>query len=79
MKEMRKNFKFIKDLINKDGQTIKKDTEISIVGTHIFMYNGCYGGEIIDPIIYNNMFDFIQQELKTPCYLKEIPVPYNKC
>ena len=76
---IQKRFIFVRDFISNEGQKIPKGTQIEIVGDNIFMYNGTVGGQIIDPLIYNMLHDFIEKEYQNPTFLKEVVVPINKC
>lgn len=75
---MRKRFVFTKDFTNSAGATIKKDTVIDIIGQNIFMESNTYGGQVIDPYMYESLHQFIEDEYRHPNYLREVPVPYNK-
>ena len=75
---MRKRFVFTKDFTNNAGGTINKGTTIDIIDQNIFMESNTFGGQIIDPYMYESLHKFIEDEYRTPNYLKEIPVPYNK-
>lgn len=75
---MRKRFVFIKDFTIGAGATINKGTTIDIVDQNIFMESNTFGGQVIDPYMYESLHRFIEDEYRKPNYLKEIPVPYNK-
>lgn len=75
---VQKRFVFVKDFSNVAGGIIPKGTTINIVGQNIFMDSNTFGGQIIDPMMYEMLHQFIEQEYKRPNYLKEVPVPYNK-
>jgi hypothetical protein len=77
---MRKRLKFLKDCPLSTGAIIQKDTIIDIIGTNIFIYDKLgQGGQVLDSRTYNTLFDFIEDEVRKPNFLKEIPIPYNKC
>lgn len=77
---MRKRFKFLKDCPLSTGAVIQKDTIIDIIGINIFVYDKLgQGGQVIDPRSYDTLFKFIEDEVRTPNFLKEVPIPYNKC
>lgn len=75
---MMKRFVFTKDFVNNTGATINKGTTIDIVDQNIFMESNTFGGQVIDPYMYESLHRFIEDEYRNPNYLKEIPVPYNK-
>lgn len=75
---IQKRFKFVKDFSNVAGGIIPKGTTIDIVGQNIFMQSRTFGGQIIDPTMYEMLHTFIEQEYHHPNFLIEIPVPYNK-
>lgn len=75
---MRKRFVFVKDFTNGAGEKIKRGTVIDIMDNNILMESNTFGGQVIDPVLYNNLHDFIEEEYMHPNYLKEVPVPYNK-
>lgn len=75
---MMKRFVFTKDFVNNAGATINKGTTIDIVDQNIFMESNTFGGQVIDPYMYESLHRFIEDEYRKPNYLKEIPVPYNK-
>lgn len=75
---VRKRFVFTKDFSNVSGGIINKGTVIDIVGENIFMESNTFGGQVIDPYMYESLHRFIEDEYKKPNYLKEVPVPYNK-
>ena len=75
---MMKRFVFIKDFTIGSGATINKGTTIDIVDQNIFMESNTFGGQVIDPYMYDSLHKFIEDEYRHPNYLKEVPVPYNK-
>ena len=81
---IRKRFVFVKNFSNVAGGIINAGTTIDIVGENIFMESNTFGGQVIDPYMYESLHKFIedqyQYEKRTghPDYLKEVPVPYNK-
>lgn len=75
---VRKRFVFVKNFSNVAGGIINAGTTIDIVGENIFMESNTFGGQVIDPYMYESLHQFIEQEYAHPNYLKEIPVPYNK-
>jgi hypothetical protein len=81
---VRKRFVFVKDFSNVAGGIINKGTTIDIVGQNIFMESNTFGGQVIDPYMYESLHKFIEDQANyearfgRPDYLHEIPVPYNK-
>lgn len=75
---VRKRFVFTKDFSNVSGGIVNKGTVIDIVGDNIFMESNTFGGQVIDPYMYESLHRFIEDEYRRPNYLKEVPVPYNK-
>ncbi len=81
---VRKRFVFVKDFSNVAGGIINAGTTIDIVGQNIFMESNTFGGQVIDPYMYESLHKFIEDQANyearfgRPDYLKEIPVPYNK-
>ncbi len=75
---VRKRFVFVKDFSNVAGGIINAGTTIDIVGQNIFMESNTFGGQVIDPYMYESLHKFIEQEYARPNYLREVPVPYNK-
>lgn len=75
---LQKRFKFIKDYNDLGGGTIKKGTLIEVIDNNIFMQSGTYGGQILDKYTYESIVRFIEKETKSPNFLREIPVEYNK-
>lgn len=81
---MRKRFVFVKDFSNVAGGVINAGTTIDIVDQNIFMESNTFGGQVIDPYMYESLHKFIEDQANyearfgRPDYLHEIPVPYNK-
>jgi hypothetical protein len=49
------------------------DSELTILKEAIY-----FNGGMVNPLFYNFFHDFINQEVKKPNYLREVPIPYNK-
>lgn len=75
---MRKRFIFVKDFVNGAGEKIKRGTVIDIMDNNILMESNTFGGQVVDPYLYESLHKFIEDEYRKPNYLKEVPVPYNK-
>lgn len=76
---VQKRFVFVKDFSNVAGGVINRGTTIDIVGENIFIQSNTMGGQVVDPNMYNMLHDFIEQEYAHPNFLREVPVPHNKC
>ena len=70
---MHKSFIVVKE-IKSNGDAIPVGTEILIANNIIFV-----NGYQIVPDLYQMFYSLIQSELKSPYYLKEVRIPYNKC
>lgn len=68
-----KLFKVAKEIEN-NGERIPVGTEISIVNNIIYV-----NGFQLMPGLYNMFYKLIKDELKSPNYLIEHVIPYNKC
>lgn len=68
-----KLFKVVKE-IEDNGEKLPIGTEISIINNVIYV-----NGYQLMPGLYNMFYQLIQGELKSPNYLRECVIPYNKC
>ena len=67
-----KRFRFVKPFTCEFG-TIPVDSEITILKEAIY-----FNGGMLNPHYYGLFKELINSEVKNPCYLKEVPIPYNK-
>lgn len=67
-----KRFKFVKPFTCEYG-TLPADSELTILKEAIY-----FNGGMVNPLFYNFFRDLINQEVKKPNYLREVPIPYNK-
>lgn len=69
-----KRFKFVKELKQPEG-TFKVGDEITIMENRVY-----YNGGMVQPRFVNLLMDLVEYESNEGWnYLKEIPIPYNKC
>lgn len=68
-----KRFKVVKEIVDK-GEKIPIGSEITIMDDRIY-FNG---GQIM-PGVYDLFRQIIEREMTRPNFLREIPIPYNKC
>lgn len=67
-----RRFKFVKPFVD-HGEVVSAGSELTLMGDRVF-FNG---GQIM-PGLHNLFYNLIMQEIKRPCYLREVPIPYNK-
>lgn len=66
-------FKFVKELVKSDNERIPVDSELTVLNDTIY-----FNGGMITPVNYYYFKKLIEDEMKNPNYLKEIPIPVNK-
>lgn len=68
-----KRYRFVKEYVKSENEKIPVGSEITFMNGRIF-----FNGGMTTPLFTKLFLDLIEEEKKSPNYLKEVPIPYNK-